>query len=88
MSTNTEMWRVSSAHRARTSDQPAKPYDTWHARRLGDRVTACGVAAPGWPIFWEVTLAQGRDRTCPDCLTALYRDRVRSAHSGAAMPAW
>jgi hypothetical protein len=83
-----EIWRVSSAHRARGTHQPAQPFDTWHARRLGDRYTACGQPAIGWPIFWEVTLAEGRDRTCPDCLTALYGNRVSVGRPSTSMPAW
>ncbi|KRF10374.1 hypothetical protein [Nocardioides sp. Soil796] len=64
-STTVLPWTVTGSHRASTAD--SRPFGEWHARRLGDRSTACGQSAVGWPIFWDLDLHRGGDRACLDC---------------------
>ena len=75
MSTTTEPWLVSARHRSTLALSPAVPFGPWHARLAGQPNTACGLPAAGWPIFWHLTLVQGRERTCAECQRIVYLSR-------------
>lgn len=77
MTTAVSSWMVSARHRSTAAVTPPEPFGEWHAKRPGDPFTACGIPAAAWPIFWQLTLAQGRDRSCPDCQRVLFEARSR-----------
>lgn len=65
-----EKWRVSAPHaspRRKHTDEPRRPFATAHARRVGASTTACGLAAAGWPFFWELTVETKDLDLCPAC---------------------
>jgi hypothetical protein len=67
-------WLVSSPHtrRPRRAEDPAsRPYGLHHARRVGDRRTACGLYAGEWPYFWDLPFGAEPNRCCPDCVLVL-----------------
>ena len=68
-------WMVSARHRTSAAVKPPEPFGAWHARRPGDAFTACGLPAAGWPIFWQLTLVQGWNRSCVGCQRAVYASR-------------
>ena len=72
----TASWAVSARHRSSAAVKPALPFGVWHARQPGDPFTACGLPAAGWPIFWELTFAQGRSKMCAECQAVMYSCRA------------
>jgi hypothetical protein len=72
----TTSWMVSARHRSSAAVKPPEPFGTWHAKRPGDSFTACGLPAGSWPIFWQLTLVQGRDRNCVECQEVIYSWRA------------
>ena len=63
-------WFVSIAY-----ELPARPYraegrrphGVRHARRPGDRLTACGYVALTWRLFWELQFNPAADDVCEQC---------------------
>lgn len=47
------------------------PYGVQHARTVGSQLTACGISAVEWPIFWEMAFPREPESSCEDCLVAL-----------------
>jgi hypothetical protein len=43
------------------------PYGTRHARGPGDPMTACGLRALDWPIFWDMPFSGRQEQACPAC---------------------
>ena len=67
-------WFVTARHRRSTlvDGTPTwTPYGVRHARRVGEPRTACGEAALGWVLFWEMPFAPGTDRLCRACCEAV-----------------
>jgi hypothetical protein len=74
---------VSSAHTISgdwNSPHARRPYGTWHARKVGDLQTACGVSAVTWPFFWTLRFDPMRPEACPACVAVL-RDQVLQRRS-------
>ena len=49
---------------------------TSHVRRAEDAYTACGLPAAGWPIFWLLRHAQGREKSCVECQVVMHLPRT------------
>ena len=67
-------WLVSSPHRRLPPDpgeQAPRPHGLHHARRVGDRLTACGLLAVEWPYFWDLSFGTDVDHCCGACLNAV-----------------
>jgi len=74
-------WMVSTRHEDRHSLQGRGPLGTLHARRSGDRCTACGINAMGWKMFWHLPFSSAQPDACPECCFAIC---VRTAPSPLA----
>ena len=54
------------------------PYGVQHARTVGSPLTACGIAAVEWPMFWEMAFPRSPEQTCEECMVAVrFADRDR-----------
>lgn len=65
-------WLVTSAQEQPRISPERGPWGTVHARRNGSLVTACGIYAVAWPVFWGRSLGQSSDESCPTCLRSVY----------------
>lgn len=63
----TLMWMVSTRHEDRHSLQGRRPLGTIHARRSGDRSTACGIDATEWKMFWHLPFNSAHPDGCHEC---------------------
>jgi len=69
-------WLVSAKHRAvvsRDGDRAGHPVGDHHARQSGENLTACGLVAIGWPVFWLMGFQPDDPTSCPECITAVER---------------
>ena len=69
-----ETWFVTGRHRALCKDANGvswRPYAEHHARRVGDRLTLCGLPAYEWPMFWDMQFQVEDPRSCPACVARL-----------------
>ena len=64
-------WMVSTRHEDRHSLQGRGPLGTTHARRSGDRSTACGIEATNWKMFWHLPFSSAQPDACPECCFAV-----------------
>lgn len=81
-------WMVSDAHgvmRSYPEGERWEPFALAHARRPGERRTACDEPALGWQIFWGDPFEPWKPGTCGRCSstiaalrTTTRRTRVRS----------
>jgi hypothetical protein len=67
------IWYVTSSHGTRIANPsgPAQwqPYGLHHARQAGSIVTACGLWAAEWQIFWDLAFPSAPGQTtCRMCL--------------------
>lgn len=81
-------WLVSTPHSFlnRTDGRGVRlPYGTQHARKVGSQLTACGVGAFDWELFWETPFPDDPSSSCHDCLrvTAREKETVRAARRRA-----
>lgn len=77
-------WYVTSSHKVGAFGDE-KPYGLKHARQPGTPVTACGVLALTWPIFWDRPFAATSERTCRACGQLLHEQdtlRPRAVSAG------
>lgn len=65
------LWMVSTRHEDRHSPGGRCPLGTSHARRSGDRVTACGIDATEWKMFWHLPFSAAQADACPECWLAI-----------------
>lgn len=49
------------------------PYGVQHARQVGSRLTACGLAAIGWELFWDQSFPDRSTSPCPECVHVVAR---------------
>lgn len=68
-------WLVTGPQLAARADAPRAPWGTYHVKRNGDLVTACGEFAVGWHVFWGHGFSRQSDQACRACLRAL-RDQA------------
>ena len=70
-------WLVSTAHsyvRRVTAKKGIRlPYGVQHARQVGSQLTACGLAAVGWELFWDAPFPQESSSPCPECRRVVAR---------------
>jgi hypothetical protein len=67
-------WLVSAKHRTLVrcaGESDWSPLGAHHARQAGESLTACGVVAIGWPVFWLMPFDTGAPASCPDCIAAV-----------------
>ena len=67
-------WLVSAKHRTVVSsdgDSDWFPVGVHHARRASENLTACGIVAIGWPVFWLMPFVQDASTSCPACIEAV-----------------
>lgn len=69
---------VTAPHR-HSLKQAHRPWATYHLKRLGNGTTACGLAAPHWPLFWNVVFDADDELACPLCVEVL---RLSAQFSG------
>ena len=70
----TREWYVSARHGRIVSAEGGPswiPFGVHHARQPGQTLTACGVGALGWEIFWEMPYVRGDSESCPACDVSL-----------------
>ena len=65
-------WFVSARNGRRTASSQGRtwqwrPFGLHHARQVGRPVTACGVLAAEWQLFWDMPFPAEPGSTCPDC---------------------
>lgn len=80
-------WLVSAKHRAVISngdDSGWFPVGVLHARRASGHLTACGLFAIGWPMFWAMPFEGATAGSCQDCAAAL--TRPTTAAPGSSTP--
>lgn len=82
-------WLVSTPHSCPSRTYGGRvrlPYGTQHARKVGSPLTACGVGAFDWELFWEAPFPHDPSSSCHDCLQATAREKeiVRAARRRAA----
>lgn len=64
-----------------------QPFGNHHARQVGAPVTACGLAAHDWRMFWELPFPSTPEATCPACMAVVAsteRPPLRVLRRGAA----
>ncbi|GAB7007807.1 hypothetical protein JCM18899A_52830 [Nocardioides sp. AN3] len=70
-------WLVSTAHaymqRVSAKEGIRLPYGVQHARQVGSRLTACGLAAIGWELFWDQSFPDRSTSPCPECVHVVAR---------------
>lgn len=69
-------WLVSAKYRtviARDGDSDWYPVGEHHAREAGENLTACGLVAIGWPVFWLMPFEPRASVSCTDCIEAVTR---------------
>ena len=74
-------WLVSAKHRtviARDGDSEWYPVGEHHAREAGENLTACGLVAIGWPVFWLMPFKPGSSVSCTECTGAVKRAEASS----------
>lgn len=55
-----------------------RPYGVQHARSVGSPLTACGLSAVEWPMFWEMAFPRNTVESCEECLVAIrFADQER-----------
>ena len=84
-------WLVSAKHRrvvSRDGDSEWYPVGVHHAREAGENLTACGLVAIGWPVFWLMPFRAGRSTSCVECTAAVTRAEASSnaEHQGCCSP--
>lgn len=63
------VWLVSTSRSSRRHvTRGAVPYGMQHARQVGSPLTACGLTAIDWEIFWSVEFPDSDHSTCTDCV--------------------
>ena len=70
MTSMTRQWFAVAAHRRRSlAEGPVTwvPAGTTHAKELGANVTACGLLATTWQIFWDVSPRSIDTDLCAAC---------------------
>lgn len=60
-------WVVTAPYQRSRSLPRATPWGTVHLKRVGGRVTACGLPTVGWHAFWELTFSPFNDHACRTC---------------------
>ena len=74
-------WLVSAKHRTvvlRDGDSEWSPIGEHHARQAGENLTACGLVAIGWPVFWLMPFRPRASISCPACVEAVTRAEASS----------
>ena len=74
-------WLVSAKHRtviSRDGDRDWYPVGEHHAREAGENLTACGLVAIGWPVFWLMPFKPGSSSSCSECTAAVKRAEASS----------
>ena len=66
-------WYVCAPHRSALNAQGV-PFGVRHAREVGRSVTACGLLARNWPMFWEMPFAPEVPGRCAECADAVVRE--------------
>ena len=65
-------WLVSTAHtyvrRMSAKEGIRLPYGVQHARQVGSQLTACGLGAFTWELFWDAAFPSGSSSPCHECL--------------------
>ncbi|GAB3857810.1 hypothetical protein GCM10028801_16810 [Nocardioides maradonensis] len=65
-------WRVTAPQvRRPTRVGRREPWGKAHLRREGDAVTACGLVAVEWHVFWDVQLSAAGVDACSECVGVL-----------------
>jgi hypothetical protein len=67
-------WLVSAKHRTvimRDGESEWSPLGEHHARQSGENLTACGLVAIGWPVFWLMPFEPEASTSCPNCVAAV-----------------
>jgi hypothetical protein len=54
-----------------------RPFGNHHARQVGSTATACGMAAYGWQLFWDLPFPSQLEVTCGECRTAVLKSEFR-----------
>jgi len=50
-----------------------RPFGVHHARQVGSAVTACGLPAFGWQLFWDLPFPSHVDAACVECRVVVLR---------------
>jgi hypothetical protein len=76
-------WFVSTAYATARRESGAeairRPYGIQHARQVGSYLTACGLGAFGWELFWEAAFPSESPSTCEECVRAVTQADVPPA---------
>ena len=56
-----------------------RPFGLQHARQVGASLTACGLAAAEWEIFWDLPFPSEGPAICRDCRAVIDRSEVALA---------
>jgi hypothetical protein len=58
------------------------PYSMPHARAVGSSVTACGLFAVGWQLFWDIPFDAASPQVCQECAQAIRASSPRTDTQG------
>jgi hypothetical protein len=63
-------WQVTGPQKEAGYGKVRRPWGTVHLRREGTQVTACGILAANWYVFWDLDFGPGNPSACAECARA------------------
>lgn len=77
-------WLVTAPHlRPRFASVDRAPWGAYHLKEDGSAVTACGMSAVAWHVFWRLSADPSDGYACSDCVRYVARHCQLVARAGS-----